>query len=131
MLATPGPISASLNRKGTTSLPSSPDLALRPAFCVLTFCFYRPHPPKRAAAFRLCSAGKQRGSLQIAVKGGFLTLFPKSPNFGMLLHWFLLSKSISSLYMNYLLLFFYFVPKVVYLYQPLAFIKQQQQKKIT
>lgn len=42
-------ISVSLSRKGTTSLQSSPDLALRPAFCVLTFCFYRPHPPKRAA----------------------------------------------------------------------------------
>lgn len=46
----PRPISTCLSGKGNASARSCSDSAVRPAFCVLTFCFCLPRPPQRGMA---------------------------------------------------------------------------------
>ena len=110
------------------SARSSPDPAARPAFCVLTFCFCLPRPPKRRMAVG-ASAGWRRSAIPSVFTGtrrlpNFVSQVASLPSVSRLVlaqmrqtlhHWYtsLLSRTFLS-DLSHL------TTKVVYLPRPLA-----------
>lgn len=126
--APPRPNLKCLNRKGAASARSSPDPAARPAFCVLTFCFCLPRPPKRGMAVG-ASAGWRRSATPSVFTGtrrlpNFVSQVASLPSVSRLVlaqmrqslhHWYT-----SPLSRTFLSALSHLTTKVVYLPRPLV-----------